>query len=68
LLTDRKYIIFMLFCIFLYIIERHKYNKYEQTVLSIHRGLFTDTYKGGGPPKVVLAIVPVKFLIDSKIL
>jgi hypothetical protein len=36
---DRKYIIFILFWTFLCITEWHIYNKYDQTVFSIHTGL-----------------------------
>jgi hypothetical protein len=37
--ADRKCMIFILFCIFLCITGWLKYNKYDQTVFSIHMGL-----------------------------
>ena len=43
-LTNRKYIIFILFWIFLCITEWLIYNKYDQTVLSIHTGLILSNH------------------------
>ena len=42
--TDRKYIIIIFFCIFLYITEWLIYNKYDQTILSLHEALLNKGY------------------------
>ena len=55
--TDRKYIIIIFFCIFLYITEWLIYNKYDQTILSLHEALLNYSYKGNHVQHYVIKFV-----------